>query len=214
MTDENELPDSKAARVDWVIRAADNAEMRRRYDVWAAQYDADIGTIEDYVAPFRTVEVVANHFDPTARLMDAGAGTGLVGAAMKREGFRNLVAVDYSAQMLDVARGKEIYAEIHECDLSRPTAFEDDCFDGVVTCGTTSQMPSAALREFARVVRPGGSIVFAVVPKFWESCGWSAIQSELEEEERLRVVERNEPFQMMPTTEPDFYCEIWLMQVG
>lgn len=214
MTSTDELPDDKAARVDWVIRAPDNAEMRRRYDVWAAQYDADIGTIEDYVAPFRVAEVVKRHCEPEALLMDAGAGTGLVGAALKREGFHRLVAVDYATNMLEVARGKGIYSQIHECDLSKRTAFEPDLFDGVVTCGTTSQMPSAALSEFVRVVRPGGLIIFAVVTKFWEECGWAALQSELQAAGKLNLIERNEAFQMMPTTEPDFYCEVWVFRVG
>ncbi|MCP4315154.1 MAG: class I SAM-dependent methyltransferase [Hyphomicrobiales bacterium] len=214
MTSDNELPDSKSARVDWVIRAPDNAEMRRRYDIWAAQYDADIGTIDDYVGPFETVSVAKAHFDASALLMDAGAGTGLVGEALRREGFERLVAVDYSAQMLDIARAKGFYSEIHECDLSRPTGLESDRFDGVVSCGTSTQMPSASLREFVRVVRPGGKIVFAVLPPAWEDCGWAAIQAELEAAGKLSLIERNDPFQMMPTTESEFYCEVWVMAVA
>lgn len=214
MSNDNELPDTKTARVDWVIRAPDNAEMRRRYDTWAAQYDADIGTIEHYVGPFETVRVVREHFDASALLMDAGAGTGLVGEALKREGFGRLVAVDYAPKMLAIARYKNVYSQINECDLGQPTGFEADMFDGVVSCGTTSQMPSASLREFVRVVRPGGKIVFAVLPDAWESCGWAAIQAELEAAGRLSVIERNPPFQLMPTTEPDFYCEVWVMAVA
>lgn len=214
MSNDDKLPDTKTARVDWVIRAPDNAEMRRRYDVWAARYDADIGTIEDYVGPFETVRVVKQHFDASALLMDAGAGTGLVGEALKREGFGRLVAVDYAPRMLAIARSKNIYSQIHECDLGQPTGFGADTFDGVVSCGTTSQMPSASLREFVRVVRPGGKIVFAVLPDAWESCGWAAIQAELEAAGKLSMIERNDPFQLMPTTEPDFYCEMWVMAVA
>ncbi len=208
-----ELPETKAARVDWVIRAPDNAEMRRRYDIWAGAYDGDVGAVEDYLAPAEVAQVAGTVLARAARIMDAGAGTGLLGAAMQRLGFQTLVAVDYSEQMLAVARGKAIYAEHHVCDLSQPTAFAAGTFDAVVTCGTTSQMPSAALREFVRLVRPGGLIVFGVIPDAWVSRGWAAIRAELEADGAIALISRSAPFQMMPTTEPDFICEVWVIEV-
>jgi hypothetical protein len=75
-------------------------------------------------------------------------------------------------------------------------------------------MPSASLREFVRIVRPGGRIVFAVVPEPWIDCGYAAILSEMETAGRLAVISRGAPFQMLPTTEPQFFCEIWVMQVN
>lgn len=208
-----ELPDSKAARVDWVIWAPDNAEMRRRYDLWAEAYDGDVGDIEDYLAPAEVAQVAGQVLDRAARIMDAGAGTGLLGAALKRLGFRNLVAVDYSDQMLKIAQGKAIYSETHVCDLGRQTAFPPASFDAVVTSGTTSQIPSAALREFVRLLRPGGLIVFGVIPDAWVRCGWADILAGLEAEGEMVLVRRSAPFQMMPTTEPDFICEVWVMEV-
>lgn len=207
-----ELPQTKAARVDWVIRAPDNAEMRRRYDIWANAYDSDVGAVEDYLAPMEVAKVAGQVLERPARILDAGAGTGLLGQALKDIGFHNLVAVDYSDQMLEIARGKAIYAELHICDLNLPTGFAPASFDAVVTCGTTSQMPAASLREFARLLRPGGSIVFAVLPEAWENCGWGTIMKELEAAHRLTLASRGVPFQMMPTTEPDFMCEIWVMK--
>lgn len=208
-----ELPDTKAARVDWVIRAPNNAEMRRRYDIWAQAYDSDVGAVDDYLAPTEVAKLAGQTLERRARIMDAGAGTGLLGDALKNLGFRNLVAVDYSEPMLAVARGKDIYAELHVCDLSRPTVFAPEAFDAVVSCGTTSQMPSEALREFVRLLSPGGLIIFGVIPEAWANCGWSSIQAELEAEGKIALVSRGAPFQMMPTTEPEFMCEVWVFQV-
>jgi predicted TPR repeat methyltransferase len=209
---QDELPQTKAGRIDWVIRAPNNAEMRRRYDVWARAYDSDVGAVDDYLAPMETAKVAADVLDHSARILDAGAGTGLLGAALKARGFRDLTAVDYSAPMLEIARAKGIYAEIHTCDLSKPTALPAQSFDAVVTCGTTSQMPPASLQEFLRVLRPGGKIIFAVIPDAWVSCGWADILARMETAGHLRVVSRGPAFQMMPTTEPQFYCEIWVLQ--
>jgi hypothetical protein len=74
-------------------------------------------------------------------------------------------------------------------------------------------MPSAALSEFVRLLRPGGRIVFGVIPEAWVSCGWAAVEAELTAAGRLRVINRGVPFQMMPTTEPEFMCEVWVMEV-
>lgn len=208
----DELPDNQQDRVSWVIRAPDNAELRRRYDLWAQQYDQDVGNIEDYLAPRELVAVASRTYDTSARIMDAGAGTGLVGQSMKDAGFETLIAADYSEEMLRIAATKGIYEEIHQCDFSAETDMPPASFDGVITCGTTSQVPSASLREYARLVRPGGKIVFAAATDAWNDCGYAAVFSELEAAGDISLLSRGEAFQMMPTTEPQFYCEILVIE--
>ncbi len=210
---EDELPETQAARVDWVIRAPTNQEMRRRYDIWAAHYDGDVGSVDDYLAPLELAKTAARHLRPDMCLVDAGAGTGLVGEALMREGFNNLIALDFSEKMLAVAAGKGVYRELYQCDLTKPTKLGAGCADALVTCGTTTQVPCAALREYARLVRPDGKIVFAVVTGTWDENGYAAVLAELEAAGQLSVLERGAPFQMMPTTEPDFICEIWVMDM-
>lgn len=115
--------------------------------------------------------------------------------------------------MLDRARAKNIYAALHQCDLSEQTDFADASFDAVITCETTSQMPAVSLREFARIVRPNGHIIFAVIPDAWTEYGFAQFLDELETAGKVSVEGRGAPFQMMPTTEPEFFCEIWVMRV-
>ena len=209
----NELPGTKASRLDWVIHAKTNEEMRRRYDLWAEEYDGDVGSYDDYLVPLEATKVAAQILDKDALILDAGAGTGLVGQALKEAGFRRLVAVDYSQGMLDVARQKQVYQALHQCDLNGPTEFEAGSIDCVITCGTTSQMPCASLREFTRIVCAGGHVIFAVVPDAWVEFGYADVLSELEVAGKISVERRGETFQMLPTTEPEFYCEIWVMTV-
>ncbi|WP_317056285.1 class I SAM-dependent DNA methyltransferase [Roseovarius rhodophyticola] len=211
---QEELPDNQADRVDWVIRAPDNQELRRRYDIWAAQYDGDVGSVDDYLAPLELAKTATRHLTPDMSIIDAGAGTGLVGEALQREGFNHLTALDFSENMLDIARTKGIYAALHQCDLSQQTALDADCADALVSCGTTTQVPCASLREYARLVRPGGKIIFAAVQGTWDEFGYADVLAELESAGKLRVTERGQPFQMMPTTEPQFICEIWVMNVS
>jgi hypothetical protein len=74
-------------------------------------------------------------------------------------------------------------------------------------------MPCVSLREFARIVRSGGYIIFAVVPDAWVEYGYADILLELETAGKISVESRGKSFQMLPTTEPDFLCEIWVMTV-
>ncbi len=208
-----DLPDTQLERVNWVIRAPTNEELIRRYDMWAGQYDGDLGSLDDYIAPSELTKVAVQHLDRAAQVIDAGAGTGFVGAALKAEGFEHLTALDYSEGMLEVARGKGIYRALHQCDLSKETALPAAMADALVTCGTTTQVPPTALREYVRLVRPGGMIIFAVVTGTWDENGYGDIQKELEEQGRLRVTHKGAPFQMLPTTEPQMICEIWVMDV-
>ena len=67
--------------------------------------------------------------------------------------------------MLDVARQKGVYEALHQVDLNGPTKFEAGSVDCVITCGTTTQMPCASLREFARIVRATAKGFFAIVSR-------------------------------------------------
>ena len=69
--DHSELPESKADRVDWVIRADTNEEMRRRYDLWAQLYDSDVGSYEDYLVPREAAKVAQSKLESDARIFDA-----------------------------------------------------------------------------------------------------------------------------------------------
>jgi predicted TPR repeat methyltransferase len=209
----SELPDNPGDRVSWVISAPDQEEMRRRYDLWASYYDADLGNLEDYLAPMAVAGVANSFLSKTDRILDAGAGTGLAGAALKAVGFDNLVAADYSAGMLEIAAKKGIYRELFKADLGTCTPFSEDAFDAVVTIGTTSQMPAASLREFVRIVRPGGRILFTVWVKAYIERGFAAIQQSLKAEGRLALIHKGDAFQALPTTESDMWYEVWVFEV-
>ncbi|WP_369974479.1 class I SAM-dependent methyltransferase [Nocardiopsis sp. FIRDI 009] len=104
----------------------------------------------------------------TRRVLDFGCGAGRLSNALAAH-FDRVVGVDISAPMLAEARrldrsGGRISFELNERpDLS---AFEDDSFDLVYTDLVLQHLPpdlaDGYLREFARVVRPGGAMVIGV----------------------------------------------------
>lgn len=208
-----ELPGNPADRVTWVISAPNQEEMRRRYDLWASQYDDDLGTTDSYLAPSVTADIAARFVAKDARVLDAGAGTGLSGMALKAAGFTNITATDHADGMLEIARSKGVYRDLIQGDLGAGTSFPDDSFDALVSVGTSSQIPAASLREFVRLVRPGGRIVFTVWVQAYNDRGFADIQNELETQERLALIHQGEAFQGLPTTEPEIHYEVWVFDV-
>ncbi len=209
----NELPNQPAARLAWVIQAPTQQELKRRYDLWARCYDADIGQPEDYLAPLETAKVAKVHLRPNARILDAGAGTGLSGQALQGAGFTDLTGLDFARDMLAAAAAKGIYKETIVADLSQQTALEDHAFDAVVTVGTTSQIPAESLRDYVRVTQPGGKVIVANWVEAWVERGYAAIQADFERQGRLALIEKGEPFAALPTTDPEIIYEIWVFEV-
>ena len=108
-----------------------------------------------------------------ARVLDAGCGTGLLTLALLRVLRRpaDITAIDLSVRSLQTARraaAKLRPAARHTVTFAQSNAlqlpFADDTFDLVMTSGVLEYLPLAdGLREFARVLAPGGHMVFLPV---------------------------------------------------
>jgi len=93
-------------------------------------------------------------------ILDAGAGTGRFAAALQ-DVARTIVALDSSAPMLASVHEKAPeLALIHSDIYSIPAA--ENTFDGVVCMHVLFHLPDwpEVLKELARVVRPGGPVIF------------------------------------------------------
>lgn len=95
------------------------------------------------------------------RVLDAGCGPGLYSEELLARGA-SLVALDGSARMVELARTRlGARAEVVQADLARPLPFAASEFDLVVCALVIHHLDDreACLREFFRVLRPGGRVV-------------------------------------------------------
>lgn len=162
------------------------------YDEWATQYDHD--TIEEmgYVAPQTAADKLAEVVTSTgATILDAGCGTGQVGELLAGHGFKTIDGLDISTSMLEVARGRKVYRDLHKADLTQKLPLDDDRYDALVCVGTftSGHVGPDALDEMVRVLRPGAPIVATVLDEIWEPQNFPSAIDRLERSGALRKVE-------------------------
>ncbi len=203
-------------RVQWVYSSQDNQELAERYDQWAKDYDADLDQDFGWIAPQRVVDFFSKHVPKDARVLDAGAGTGLAGEILRNLGYQEIVAMDLSQGMLDEARKKGAYQEFHQMVMGETLDFPSGSFGAVITVGvfTVGHAPASSLDELVRITRPGGHIAFSLRPDVYENDGFKEKQTELESTGKWKLVEVSEQFQALPIGEPDVSHQVWVYQIS
>ena len=137
-------------------------KLARYYDQWSGSYDNDLANI-GYIAPAVAAETLSKQdIDRTKPVLDAGCGTGLTGLQLQKCGFDRIIGLDISTASLAKARQKGCYQELKQQNLNEPLNFTDDQFAAAQCVGTLTYVRNVAglMREFCRVVCPGGVVLF------------------------------------------------------
>lgn len=208
MTEEQNL-------VQWVYASKNEQELAERYDEWAKTYEGDLDRDFGWYGPLNAVEAFVRFVPKGARVLDAGAGTGLVGKLLAEQGYENLIAMDLSNGMLEEARKKNAYREFHQMVMGETLDFPSDSFDAVVSVGvlTVGHAPASSLDELVRVTRPGGHIVYTLRPDLHEEGGFKEKHAELESAGKWKLNEVGQPKHILPKGEPDVFHQVWVYQI-
>ncbi|WP_262056242.1 class I SAM-dependent methyltransferase [Streptomyces sp. STR69] len=146
------------AHADGVTAEPGTIDAAEVYRYWAPHYDAPGNGMIDIEQP-----VVRRILDglPVGTALDAACGTGRHTAYLHELGHQ-VTGVDASPEMLARARERLPDVAFHEADLHR-LPLPDDAVDTVVCALALTHVPELApvLREFARVLRPGGHLVIS-----------------------------------------------------
>jgi MFS family permease len=203
-----------AVDLERLYGAHDLDELRTEYDRIASAYDDALLDGMGYRSPEAVTAVARRLLASDARILDAGAGTGLLGVALARAGFERLDGLDMSPGMLAEAARKKVYGDLREARLGDELDYATGEYDGVVSAGvlTVGHAPAECLDELVRVTRRGGHVIFTLrsdqtLPGYDEKI------AELERQRRWELVERGDEFQALPVAEPEVLVRVWAFRV-
>jgi predicted TPR repeat methyltransferase len=165
------------------------------YSEWAGLYDKDTLDVMGYVGPQKAAIMLDQHLDTKdCRVLDAGCGTGLVGEVLRRLGYENIDAMDYSEDMLSEARKKSVYKELMQEDLSQRMDIPDNAYDATICVGTFTyaHVGPEAFEELLRITRPGGIICFTIRDGAYEEYGYRDKMLEMEATAKWELQELRE----------------------
>jgi ubiquinone/menaquinone biosynthesis C-methylase UbiE len=146
----------------------------RYHDMAAGHYDSkwgiDFGVVGREQVVAKTEKAVGHHSDGWARSLEIGAGTGYFTLNLLRAGLiGDATCTDISPGMLEALRanaqqlGLDVRTE--QVDAEH-LPFADESFDLVLGHAILHHIPDLqrAFAEFARVLAPGGTVLFAGEP--------------------------------------------------
>jgi ubiquinone/menaquinone biosynthesis C-methylase UbiE len=139
--------------------------LRTAFDRWSEFYDNRAVQATIY-RPVHSQVLRALRGDGARRILDVGCGTGILAKRIQREmgSEAEVIGCDWSAGMLERAAARNRRVGWLQADAAG-LPFGEGVFDAVVSTEAFHWFPDqkAALREFKRVLRPGGAVHIALV---------------------------------------------------
>lgn len=179
-------------------------DAKETYDAWAATYEKDtdehgykghVLCMEAFNKAMQS-EGVFPGANKNIKILDAGAGTGIIGEMLVKQGYTNVDALDISQKMLDIAIKKNVYKRFISAPLSdvRIEQIQTAEYDVTLCAGTIvyGQAKPVALDECIRHVRPGGLFIFSIRADSFDpkELGYSTKFEELEKLGKWSLVNR------------------------
>jgi len=175
------------------------AIVRSGYDQIAREYQASrysFGKVEVF-------QEFSNYLPKNARILDAGCGAGVPFARLLVEAGCEVVGVDFSSSMLQLARKSVPEASLIKEDMTK-LGFRESSFDGLVALYSIIHVPremhASLYQSFHRILKPDGGMLVCIGSDEWEGedeyFGANMFWSEYNLDEALQMV-KNAGFQII-----------------
>lgn len=173
--------------------------VREGYDEIAEEYQANRHIFDNV----EVLEEFSSYLPSNARVLDAGCGAGVPCAKLLVQAGFEVVGVDFSSNMLRLARKSVPEATLIKEDMTRP-GFRDNAFDGLVALYSIIHVPremhASLYQSFHRILKPEGIMLICIGSDEWEGedeyFGTRMFWSEYSLEESLQMV-RNTGMQII-----------------
>ena len=209
-------PLQRTYKTDTATSAKSSQELSEIYDNWAEDYERRILSY-GYSTPAVTAGFFGRYVKPEdGAVLDAGAGTGIMGPILAPLGYRDLIGIDISPRMLELAREKGVYSDLRQMELGGELDFPTDAFAAVVSTGVfaAGHAPPESFEDLIRVTKAGGHIIFSVRTDVYREGGFEEKQEALEREEKWQLVEVTEPFSHLRYEDPELKVQVFAYRVS
>lgn len=206
---------SDTTALDGVYAANSPEELASAYAAWSSDYDRETIAL-GYCLPFVIGSWVARHVPADAGpLLDAGCGTGLSGPYLRALGYAAIEGLDFSEEMLGLARQRGAYSVLKRATLGETLPWPDGHFSAFFSTGvfTEGHAPASSLDELVRITRPGGHAIFTVRDSVLEAGGFREVFNRLEKAGRWRKAEESLPFRAFAIAEPEVLVQAFVFEV-
>ncbi len=142
----------------------------QQYDEWAADYESDLVNDLEYVAHKEASDIFVDYVtDKNSRVLDVACGTGLVGEYLKCQKYKYVEGVDFSKEMIVIAKARNVYQHLWQHDFTGAAEVKN-LYDSLICVGMFSfTIPKINhMHHVVNCVEPGGCCIITVNGAAWE----------------------------------------------
>ena len=188
--------------------AKNDSRLTEVYRDWAKKYDYDNDHVLGTVSQPKSVNLLSTRLkDKTAKIIDVGCGTGLVGEKLKAKDFTNFDGLDISKDMLSIAKSRG-YRNLFLGSLNKQLPVLDDAYDAAMCIGvfTHGHVSSDRFNELCRIVKPGGYVCFTINEGVFEEYGFKEMIAEFQLNKVWEVISLYKDDYMTLENVKGYYC--------
>lgn len=163
---------------DWlktVYSETSSSKLNKHYKNWANFYDTDMSSW-GYAYPLQLNKILTNklRLKKTIKILDAGCGTGYVAEVLNKLNYKNITGIDFSKEMLSIARSKKIYKKLICQSLNEKIELRSKQFELIICTGvlTSGHVGPSAINELVRLLKPQGFFVCSIAESVYKKNGF------------------------------------------
>ena len=188
--------------------AKNDNSLTKVYRDWAKKYDYDNDYVLGTVSQSKSVNLLSTRLkNKTAKIIDVGCGTGLVGEKLKAKDFIYFDGIDISKDMLSIAKSRG-YRNLFLGSLNKQLPLLDDAYDAAMCIGvfTHGHVSSDGFNELCRIVKPGGYVCFTINEGVFEEYGFKEMIAEFQLNRAWEVISLYKDDYMTLENVKGYYC--------
>ena len=163
---------------DWlktVYSETSSSKLNKHYKNWANLYDTDMSSW-GYAYPLQLNKILTNKLKlkKTIKILDAGCGTGYVAEVLSKLNYKNITGIDFSEEMLTIARSKKIYKKLMCQSLNEKIELRSKQFELIICTGvlTSGHVGPSAMHELVRILKPQGFFICSIAESVYKKNGF------------------------------------------